>query len=343
MDSVAARGPSRLLVLGGTAWLGAAVAREALSREHEVVCLARGESGPAPEGARLVRADRTGPGAYDALADLEIDSVVEVSWQPDLVRSALEALAERVAHWVYVSSVSVYTDDATPGADESAQVHPAWTGTGPVTIEEYGPAKVACEEAVRGRLGARRCTIARTGLIAGYGDRSDRFGYWPARMARARETERVLVPPPDSPVQAIDVLDLAAWLVDCAERRTGGTFNATGNTLPFERVLTSCSSATGRQVIPVPAEDDWLVSHGVEPYMGPESLPLWVPRTGYGGHSTRRNDAAKAAGLRLRPIEGTVHDALRWERELGLDRARRAGLTPERERSLLCELSGGAD
>lgn len=324
-----------MLVLGGTAWLGAAVSRGALARGHQVVCLARGESGSPPDGTRLVRADRTEPGAYDAVADLEIDSVVEVSWQPDQVRSALAALADRVAHWVYVSSVSVYTDDATPGADESAEVHPARTGSGPAAIGEYGPAKVACEEAVRARLGESRCTIARAGLIAGYGDRSDRFGYWPGRVARGRDSEKVLTPPPDSAVQVIDVLDLADWLVDCAEHRTAGTFNATGDTLPFERVMAACASAADRQVIPVPAEEDWLVAHGVEPYMGPESLPLWVPSKEYGGHSTRRNDAAKAAGLSLRPVEDTVHDALRWERELGLDRPRRAGLTPERERSLL--------
>ena len=330
-----------MLVLGGTAWLGAAVAHVALLRGHEVVCLARGESGSPPDGARLVRADRTEPGAYDALRALEIDSVVEVSWQPDLVRSALEALSDRVTHWVYVSSVSVYTDDATPGADESADIHPAWAGRGLVTIEEYGPAKVACEEAVRARL-AERCTIARAGLIAGYGDRSDRFGYWPARLARAADAEQVLVPPPDSAAQVIDVLDLATWLVDCAERRTSGTFNATGDPLPFERVLAACASAAGRRVAPVPAEDDWLVAHEVEPYMGPESLPLWVPSQEYGGHSTRRNDAAKAAGLRLRTVEDTARDALRWERELGLDRPRKAGLTPQRERSLLSARSAAA-
>lgn len=303
MSAARTTDPRRMLVLGGTAWLGAAVARQALARGHEVVCLARGESGSAPEGARLLRADRTHPGAYDAVRDLEIDSVVEVSWQPDLVRSALEALADRVAHWVYVSSVSVYTDDATPGADESAEIHPAWAGTGPVGIEQYGPAKVASEQTVRERL-AERCTIARAGLIAGYGDRSDRLGYWTARLARAVDAEQVLVPPLDTPVQAIDVLDLATWLVDCAERRTSGTFNATGDALPFERVLAACASAAGRR------------------------------------HSTRRNDAAKAAGLRLRPVEDTARDVLRWERELGLDRPRKAGLTPERESSLLSALTG---
>jgi nucleoside-diphosphate-sugar epimerase len=237
--------------------------------------------------------------------DLEIDSVVEVSWQPDLVRSALEALADPVVHWVYVSSVSVYTDDATPRADESAEIHSAWASTGQVGIEQYGPAKVACEQAVRDRL-AERCTIARAGLVAGYGDRSDRFGYWPARLARAADAEPVLVPPLDTPVQVIDVLDLATWLVDCAERRTSGTFNATGDALPFERVLAACASAAGRR------------------------------------HSTRRNDAAKAAGLGLRPVEDTARHALRWERELGLDRPRRAGLTPERESSLLSALAPSA-
>lgn len=319
-----------MLLLGGTGWLGAAVAREAVDRGHEVVCLARGESGSPPAGARLVRADRTGPDAYHALAGLEFDAALEVSWQPDLVRSALDALLSRVGHWVYVSSVSVYADDATPDTDESAQLVAPRRASGPAEIDQYAGAKVACEEEVRARAGDQRCTIARAGLIAGYGDRSDRLGYWPARIARAADSEPVLVPVPDTPVQVIDVLDLAGWLVDCAELGTGGTFNATGDPVPFGRVLSTCTSTTGRRPRPLPADDAWLVAHQVEPYMGPDSLPLWLPAKEYGGHSTRRNDAARAAGLRLRPVEDTVREALRWERELGLDRPRKAGLTPAR-------------
>ena len=331
-----------MLVLGGTAWLGAAVAREAVARGHEVVCLARGEAGSPPAGARLIRADRTAPDAYDALAGRDFDAAVEVSWQPDLVRSALDALVDRVGHWVYVSSVSVYADDTTPNTDETAEVVAPRTAAGRAEIQEYGAAKVACEEAVRARTGDQRCTIARAGLIAGYGDRSDRFGYWPARIARAADSEPVLVPVPDTPVQVIDGLDLAGWLVCCAELGTSGTFNATGDPVPFDRVLSACISATGRRPHPHPADDAWLVAHDVEPYMGPESLPLWLPTKEYAGHSSRRNDAARTAGLRLRPVEDTVREALRWERELGVDRPRKAGLTPERERSLLAALAPAA-
>jgi len=331
-----------MLVLGGTAWLGAAVAREAVARGHEVVCLARGEAGSPPAGARLVRADRTEPDAYAAVDGIEFDAAVEVSWQPDLVRSALDALVDRVGHWVYVSSVSVYADDTTPNTDETAEVVAPRTAAGRAEIQEYGAAKVACEEVVRARAGDMRCTIARAGLIAGYGDRSDRFGYWPARIARAGDSEPVLVPVPETLVQVIDVFDLAGWLVDCAELGTSGTFNATGDPVPFDRVLSACTSATGRHPHPQPADDAWLVAHEVGPYMGPESLPLWLPTKECAGHSTRRNDAARAAGLRLRPVEETVREALRWERELGVDRPRKAGLTPGRERSWLAALAQAA-
>ena len=138
--------PLDLLVLGGTSWLGGAVAQHALARGHRVTCLARGESGTPPDGVSWVRADRSAAGAYTEVASCDWNVVLDVSWQPDLVRSALAALAERARHWVYVSSCSVYADDSVPGEDEDAALHAAHPGSGVVPIEAYGPAKVACEE-----------------------------------------------------------------------------------------------------------------------------------------------------------------------------------------------------
>jgi 2'-hydroxyisoflavone reductase len=324
-----------LLVLGGTAWLGAAVARAAAHRGHRVTCLARGESGDPPAQAAWVRADRSRPGAYDEVAGRHWDAVVDVSWQPEMVASALSRLAATTDHWVYVSSSSVYADDATPDAAEDAPLHAAHDRPGPVDRSSYGPAKVACEQRCVEAMGREHVLLARAGLIVGHGDRSDRFGYWPGRLDRAGDGEPVLVPPLEAPVQVIDVEDLAGWLVTCCERRAAGPMNAVGAVTTLGEVLTACRAATGGSPRLVEAGDEWLLAHGVEPWSGPESLPLWVPRPEYAGHMTRRNAAAVAAGLRLRPLARTVEGALAWERSLGLARARAAGLSPAREAALL--------
>ena len=331
----------RLLVLGGTSWLGGTVASLALGRGHEVTCLARGESGTVPPGAHHVRADRRQPDAYDAVSSDEWDAVVDVSWQPELVRSALAALARRTRHWVYVSSVSVYADHATPAADESATLLPTWSGSGEAAGEEYGEAKVSCETACAELLDPAALLTARAGLIVGYGDRSDRFGYWPARFARAVDGERILAPPKGMPVQVIDVVDLAAWLVRAAEHRIWGTYDAVGPSLTFEEVADSCAAAVGVEPELVSPEEEWLRSAAVTPWAGPESLPLWLPLTSHAGMAARAGKRARAAGLMPRPLEETVEDCLRWEREQGLDRGRRAGLTPEREADLLQRWTSG--
>lgn len=329
----------QVLILGGTSWLGGAIARLALDRGHRVTCLARGEAGKAPEGARFVRADRWRDGAYDEVSAEDWDSVLEVSWQPELVRGAVDRLGTRARHWVYVSSCSVYADDSKPGLAESDQLHAAWSGAGPAVIDDYGPAKVASEQACLDVLGRDRVLVCRPGLIAGYGDPSDRFGYWPGRVARTAGTDpEMLVPPLAGPAQVIDVADLAAWLVDVIEQPTTGVFNAVGEVHTFGDVLAACASVTGRQPTYAEATDEWLSAQGVQPWMGAESLPLWVPGPEYAGFMTRSNRAALAAGLRLRPLVETVRAALQWERETGLERLRKAGLSPERERELVLAL-----
>jgi len=326
--------PRSLLILGGTSWLGGAVARLGLELGLQVTCLARGRSGTVPPGAEHVVADRWLPGAYDEVAGRAWDAVLDLSWQPELVRGATAALAGRTGHWLYVSSVSVYSDDHTPDTDESAPVHDPWQGSGEVTVEQYGPAKVACEQAVMSVAG-EQTFVCRPGLIAGYGDPSDRFGYWPGRTARVRTAgEPVLVPPLDGPVQVIDVDDLARWLVHVVEHRVTGVYNAVGEVHTVADALHACDDVTGARPEPVPVTDAWLLDRGVEPWSGEDSLPLWLPAE-YAGDMTRRNDAARATGLEVRPLRATAAAALAWERELGLDRPRRAGLTPGREADLL--------
>jgi 2'-hydroxyisoflavone reductase len=328
-----------VLVLGGTSWLGGAIARTALLGGHRVTCLARGEAGDVPAGTTWVRADRSAPGAYDEVVGQDWDAVVDVSWQPAFVRSAVQALAASARHWVYVSSASAYARDDLPGADESAEVHEPLTGDGPVDWDVYGPAKVACELLCREALGDEHVLVARAGLIGGHGDRSDRLGYWPARVARAQGAEPVLVPPLDGPVQVIDVEDLSDWLVRCAERRTSGVLNAVGTHADVEQVLEASVAAAGVAPRLVEASHEWLAEQGVAPWSGPGSLPLWLPQPEYAGHASRSNAAAQAAGLQLRPLARTVEAALRHERDLGLTRDRAAGLEPAREAELLRALT----
>lgn len=331
--------PLDVLVLGGTSWLGGEVAGLARRRGHRVTCLARGTSGSVPEGVTHVTADRWQPSAYEEVSDQAWDVVLDVSWQPELVRSALAALAARAGHWVYVSSVSVYADQSTPGADESAALLEAWAGEGGATDDAYGPAKVSCETSCRDAMGPDRLTVARAGLIVGYGDRSDRFGYWPARLTDAEDPEAVvLVPPLDLPVQVIDVRDLARWLVDAAERRLAGVFDAVGEPLTFEEVISACAVVTGTEPLLAEPDEPWLVDQGVTPWAGPDSLPLWLPRPDHAGLMARDGAAARAAGLASRPLAETVAAALDWEVEQGLDRPRTAGLSVERENTLLALL-----
>jgi 2'-hydroxyisoflavone reductase len=330
----------RILVLGGTSWLGGTIARIAQDRGNDVTCLARGQSGTVPDGVNLVQADRWEAGAYVGVADQDWDAVIDVSWQPELVRSALAALARRTRHWVYVSSISAYRDHSEDGTEE---LHEPWTGTGEATGEDYGPAKVSCETACIEAVPAEQLLIARVGLIAGYGDRSDRFGYWPARVESTDSPQTVvLVPPMETPVQVIDVEDLAGWLVTTAERGTSGTYDVAGDVFGFEELLGECADVSGKDPTFAAPEQDWLIEQGVEPWAGPESLPLWLPVPEYARMTTHSNDAAKKVGLELRPLRETVVSALAWERELGLQRDRRAGLSPEREVALIKELLGDA-
>lgn len=294
-----------------------------------MVCLARGESGDVPAGARLVRADRRDPGAYDAL-DGPWDEVVEVAYAPDLVTSALDALAERARHWTLVSSVSVYARHDEPGADESAVV------VEPHDLTAYPDAKVAAERASAARLGDR-LLVARPGLIVGPGDPSDRFGYWPARLHRGG---RVLVPVPQGRyVQVIDVDDLAAWLVAAARAHLTGTVDAVGAPVPWGTFLAAVDDVVGVPCELVPVDDATLAAHDVRHWAGPRSLPLWVPAAD-GGFARRDGSAYLAAGGVLRPLHETIARVHADEVARGVDRPRRAGLAAQDEAAVLAALRG---
>jgi nucleoside-diphosphate-sugar epimerase len=320
-----------LLVLGGTGWVARYVAQIAMAQGIEVTCLARGSKATAPTGARFVRCDRTRHGAYDELLDRDWAEVIDVTWQPGQARTAVAALADRAAHWTYVSSGAVYLGATTPGET----VAPLASDT--ATDAEYGAAKVACETAVIDALGDR-ATIARVGLIGGPGDRSDRSGYWPARFSLAGDGP-VLVPAiQDQPIGFIDARDFAAWLVGVAEADYHGILGVRGETWTFGELLRAAAQAanfTGEQVVVAPER---LLELGVEPGLGRRSLPLWMPgrMAGLMRRMAAMNDMAP--GLKFRSLEEIMRDTAADEIARGLTRPRLSGLTREQELDVLARV-----
>lgn len=333
----------RILVLGGTIFVGHAVAVEGSRRGHDVVCAARGESGAVPDGTTLVKVDRDAEDVLAPLAGETFDAVVDVSplsypW----VRRALDAFAD-ARHWTFVSTVNVYSDNETRGqtpatgplvpALEEHATRDEMMARGEDGVLLYGGIKVASENAVRDAMGDR-AFVVRPGLVTGSWDRSDRFGYWPGRFAQGGT---VLVPDTTSPIQTIDVKDFARWIVDAAEQGTAGTYDAIGPHRPTVEMIEEIASVTGFDGEIVKASPEWLTEQKVNPWGGPRSLPLWLP-TGYEGMKTHDPAPSVAAGLRFAPFADAVLDALARERELGLDRERRAGLSRDEEKELLALL-----
>jgi nucleoside-diphosphate-sugar epimerase len=316
----------RLLVLGGTAFLSRAVAADALARGHEVTCAARGTSGSVPEGARLVAVDRTRP-----LPDLgAFDAVVDVARHPSWVRGAMAAHAD--AHWVFVSTVNVYADDATPGGTP-ATLPLVDAIEEDVDLKEdpeaYGPMKVACERVVLG--GAASAMVMRPGLIVGPEDPTGRFSYWPQRLDVGGE---VLAPgDPADVMQVADVRDLAAWAVTACEQRTSGVYDGVGRAMPISDLLAQCAEGVDSEVTWTWVDQEFLQAQEVEPWMGPGSIPLWLPRPDYDGLPAHDVGPSLDAGLTIRPLADTTRDTLAWLR--ATPDATVSGISLDRERELL--------
>ncbi|WP_336646882.1 NAD-dependent epimerase/dehydratase family protein [Microbacterium sp. USHLN186] len=320
---------AQVLVLGGTGWLSQRIARGWRDAGADVTCLARGGRA-APEGTALVVGDRDDPAGYERVRGRQWDEVVDVSSRARHVREAVVALGQDSAHWTYVSSMSVYSDDVTIGLDESGPTLAPATEDGEY---DYGAEKVAAERAVRA-LG-EQVLIVRPGLIVGAGDPSDRFGYWAAAFARAG-IDPVLVPTlAGRAVQVIDVDDLAGFLVGEPRR---GVVNAIGDVHTLAAVLSRIRAAAGHTAELLEAADEWLQAHDVQYWMGERSLPLWLPAD-MPGFMRRDNSAYRAGGGVLRPLEETIRAVLDDERARGLERERRAGLTRADERTLIGQLT----
>ncbi|TDV39992.1 epimerase [Actinophytocola oryzae] len=333
-----------LLVLGGTIFVGYAVAAEAVRRGHEVVCAARGESGAIPEGTTLVRVDRDAEDGLAPLAGETFDAVVDVSpLSHPWVRRALDTFGGTAAHWTFVSTINVYSDLVTTGqtpatgplvpALERQVTREEMMAEGEAGVALYGGIKVASENAVRAAMGDR-AFVVRPGLITGSWDRSDRFGYWPGRFARGG---RVVVPAADGPMQIIDVRDFASWIVDAGEKGIGGTYDASGPIRPVRAMIEEIAEVVGFDGELVAASNEQLEAAGVNPWAGPRSLPLWLPE-GHDGMKTHDPAPSLAAGMPVRPFADVVNDALERERELGLDRERKAGLSLAEEKEVLAKL-----
>jgi 2'-hydroxyisoflavone reductase len=293
----------KLLVLGGTRFLSRETATRAVARGWDVTCACRGESGPVPDGATHLPWDRSDD-APAAITDGTWDAVVDVTRLPSHARRAVEATPG--AHWVFVSTISVYPDNASAAMGPLADPITEDVDLA-VDPEAYGGMKVACEQAAQ--EGAASAVMVRPGLIVGPGDPTGRFAYWPQRLARGGE---VLAPGrPDDTVQVIDVRDLATWLLDLTESRTTGVFDAVGQLMPFSDLLTGVAAGIG---LPDPhltwVESEFLEAQGVQPWAGEGSLPLWLPRPEYDGMLAHDPGPAVAAGLRLRPLAETAPGCL---------------------------------
>jgi 2'-hydroxyisoflavone reductase len=269
---------------------------------------------------------------------------------PAWVRDAGHVLKGRVKHYVFISTISVYAKNDTPGADETAAVLD-YPGPDPYaeTLEAvrarpilYGQLKAVSEHEARRQFGEAAVTVIRPGLIVGPGDETDRFTYWPVRLANDghRFGDSVLAPPADDPVQFIDARDLAEWTIRMAEQRRSGTYNATGpaRLLTMDGMLVRIAAAARVNPDIAWAPLTFLEDNHVAPW---SDLPVWIPPAGDSAGFTRRSIArARAAGLKFRPLDLTAADTLAWFRGQPPDRQAklRAGLTPEREAELVKKL-----
>jgi 2'-hydroxyisoflavone reductase len=319
----------RLLLLGGTTFLGRAMAEAALASGHEVTLFTRGRTNPDlfPEAEHL-RGDRDGDLA--ALDGRRFDAVIDTTgYVPRVVRESAELLSPAAEHYTFVSSISVYRDFSQPVHEESPL---AELGDDPVDqltedYSNYGALKALCErEAVEAFAG--RALSVRAGLIVGPHDPTGRFTYWPHRVARGGE---VLAPgPPERPVQLVDVRDLGGWIVRAAEQRLSGPFNATSEPYRLADVLDACIRASGRDATVTWVDEAFLLERGVGQWM---ELPLWIAAEP-GSERFHEADTTKAhtAGLRERPLDEIVVGALGHAATVD-----GVGLAPEREAELLRE------
>ena len=328
----------KLLVIGGTHFVGRAAVEDAVSRGHEVTVVHRGPA--EPDGfpdVEHVHADRDG--GLGVLGGRTWDAALDTcGYVPRQIREVGQALGDAVAHYGFVSSISVYPDDTPAHATERSPTYgPPFPGTEEITDGSYGPLKVACEEEARSAFGGR-CLIVRPGYVVGRHDPTDRFSSWVLRAARGGE---MLAPgPPDRPLQVVDARDLAAFTLDRLEARADDVYCVAGPDAPLTwgEAISISVDLGGAGAEPV-----WVGERFLSERLGDDvwtALPMWDME--YPGLHQVDTSKARAAGLSCRPIEETVRDILDGNRDR-VGAPMKAGLTPEREAELLAawHQSGG--
>ncbi|MBE0636858.1 NAD-dependent epimerase/dehydratase family protein [Candidatus Bipolaricaulota bacterium] len=324
----------KLLIIGGTVFLGRAVVEFALAQGHEVTLFNRGQSNTDlfPE-IEQIHGNRDG--GLEALAGRTFDACLDTcGYVPRIVNAAAQFLKDAVKHYAFVSSVSVYGEPSPEGVDESGVLA---TMDDPsieeITGESYGPLKALCEAEVSAAFGDRALLI-RPGLIVGPHDVSDRFTYWPWRAAQGG---RLLAPGrPDRPIQFIDVRDLATWIVRMLESEETGTYNTASapGVFTMESLLQTCCDVSEKACELIWVDDGFLNENEVGAWM---ELPLWIPEdadiaVGFFDFMVNR---AIAMGLTFRPLGETVRATMDWVLSREEDHEWRGGLRPEREAELL--------
>jgi nucleoside-diphosphate-sugar epimerase len=334
----------KILILGGTVFLGRHLIEAALAHGHQVTIFNRGRHNPDsyPEVEKL-RGDRSHD--VEALEGRRWDAVIDTcGYVPGIVRKSAELLADAVERYTFISSCSVYANYDLGGNDEHAPVRtitsqevyeaekidPGDRASAVSYGQMYGGLKALCERAAEEAMPGRVLNV-RAGLLVGSYDYSDRFTYWVHRVAQGGE---VLAPgQPGRRVRVIDARDLAEWVIRMTEVRGTGVYNATGaeDGLTMGRLLEECRTVSGSHATIIWASDQFLLDQKVGVW---SEMPLWLPED-YNGIFHVNNDKAIGSGLTFRPLSVTLKETLTWDATRSSDIERQAGLKPERERELL--------
>jgi 2'-hydroxyisoflavone reductase len=328
----------RVLIFGGTRFLGRHLVEELLVRHHDVTLFNRGKSNPEifPNVPRII-GDRSKYNELEPLRGRRFDAVIDTSaYLPRDADAATRATRSIADRYVFTSSVSVY-DLSHAHPDEASPTLRLSNGVDSAVYDDrwYGQLKALCEERVIESFASDRSLIVRPGLIVGPHDPTDRFTYWPWRAARGGE----FIAPvgPATPTQFIDARDLARWMVAMVERGTTGVFNASSaaGAIDFGRLLNACRQAGAADATPVWCSERFLEANGVEAWT---DLPVWISsRLALPGMLSINVAKAIGEGLSFRSIHETVGDTLAWAQSRP-DRAWKAGLTQEREAALLAAI-----